>query len=75
VGHEGAFHSIDEYMKYAIDYFNVRSTATQNSTNSLKKRKVYLASDEPGIFEEAKQKYKLSKNRNQHITINLLVNI
>jgi hypothetical protein len=42
-------------MKYAIDYFEARSSHNSDFLN--KNKTIYLASDEPLVFIEAKSKY------------------
>lgn len=52
VGTEAAFHSIDEYMKYVDEYFDMIETQ-----HPVEKRKIFLASDDPSVAAEARQKY------------------
>lgn len=52
VGTEAAFHGIDEYMTAVDDYFKQREMVEQ-----IDKRRVYLASDDPKVIDEARQKY------------------
>jgi hypothetical protein len=52
---EAGLHSIEEYMKYAKEFFTLRSSAARNITQSLNKT-IYLASDEPEVFIDAKLK-------------------
>ena len=51
---EAAFHNISEYMKYVEDYYIVYQY--QNPNTNFTKR-IYLATDEPSIFEEIRIKY------------------
>ncbi|XP_052212208.1 alpha-(1,6)-fucosyltransferase-like [Dreissena polymorpha] len=51
VGTEAQFHSIDKYMSYANEWFDIY----QKQHPGVQKR-VYLASDAPGVHHEAKQK-------------------
>ncbi|XP_055380359.1 alpha-(1,6)-fucosyltransferase [Condylostylus longicornis] len=52
VGTEAAFHSIDEYMSYVEDYY---LTLEMNNTRIV--RRIFLASDDPRVISEAKNKY------------------
>jgi glycoprotein 6-alpha-L-fucosyltransferase len=54
VGSEAAFHDISEYMKYVEDYFIIYQY--QNPYVNFTKR-VYLATDEPSVFKDARTKY------------------
>jgi len=54
VGSEAAFHDVSEYMKYVEDYFIIYQY--QNPNLTFKKR-VYLATDEPSVFTDARAKY------------------
>ena len=51
VGTEAAYHGIDEYMKYVDEYFDLLETK-----QSVEKRKIFLASDDPSVATEARQK-------------------
>ena len=51
---EAAFHNISEYMKYVEDYYIVYQY--QNPNVNFAKR-IYLATDEPTVFEEIQTKY------------------
>lgn len=51
VGSEAAFHSIDEYMVHAIDYFNMLERRQK-----VNERRIYLATDEPTVLLDAKEK-------------------
>lgn len=51
---EAAYHNVSEYMKYVEDYFMVYQY--QNPNINFTKR-IYLATDEPKIFEEIRTKY------------------
>lgn len=51
MGTEAAFHGIDEYMKYVDEYFDILETK-----QSVGKRKIFLASDDPSVATEARQK-------------------
>ncbi|XP_052106129.1 alpha-(1,6)-fucosyltransferase-like [Mytilus californianus] len=52
VGTEAAFHGIDEYMKHVEEYFDLLETR-----QTVEKRKIFLASDDPSVATEARQKY------------------
>ena len=54
VGSEAAFHDVSEYMRYVEDYFIIYQY--QNPTLKFTKR-VYLATDEPSVFNDARSKY------------------
>ncbi|CAF3674670.1 unnamed protein product [Adineta steineri] len=54
VGSEAAFHDVSEYMKYVEDYYIIYQY--QNPNLKFKKR-VYLATDEPSVFKDARAKY------------------
>lgn len=51
VGTEAAYHSIDEYMVHVVDYYKMLELETPVAT-----KRVYLASDDPSVLEDAKQK-------------------
>ncbi|ESN89823.1 hypothetical protein HELRODRAFT_194786 [Helobdella robusta] len=53
VATEAAFHSLDEYMAHVDTYFDVLDTIAAYP----KKRSIYLATDEPSVFQEVAQKY------------------
>lgn len=52
VGTEAAFHGIDEYMRYVEDYYQQLEI---NGTSV--KRRVFLASDDARVLDEARKKY------------------
>lgn len=52
IGSEAAFHSLHEYMSHVDDYYNQREMIEK-----VDKRRVYLASDDPNVINEAKEKY------------------
>ncbi|ESO93492.1 hypothetical protein LOTGIDRAFT_178508 [Lottia gigantea] len=52
VGVEAAFHSIDEYMIHVQEYFDKREMI-----EPISQRRVYLATDEPSLLTEAREKY------------------
>ena len=49
IGSEAAFHSVDEYMTHVNDYYDQLEVSRK-----IKKRRVYVASDDPGVIEEIK---------------------
>ena len=51
---EAAYHSVDEYMFHVESYFN-----QIDMDGKINARRVYLASDDPSVFSEAKSKYKI----------------
>lgn len=51
VGTEAAFHSIEEYMLYVADYFDKLELKRKVDV-----RRVYLASDDPSVLPEARNK-------------------
>lgn len=53
VGSEAAYHDISEYMKHVEEYYIVYQY--QNPNLSFKKS-VYLATDEPSVFKDARAK-------------------
>ncbi|KAL1139066.1 hypothetical protein AAG570_009127 [Ranatra chinensis] len=52
VGTEAAFHSVDEYMLNVEEYYKQVAL-----TQSVPKKRIYLASDDPKVFTEIKIKY------------------
>lgn len=52
VGTEAAFHSIDEYMVHVIDYYKILELE-----RPVPEKRVYLASDDPTVLEDARKKY------------------
>lgn len=52
VGTEAALHTVDEYMKWVDDYYNQREMI-----ETIDQRRVFLASDDPKVIEEARSKY------------------
>ncbi|KAL3875017.1 hypothetical protein ACJMK2_037959 [Sinanodonta woodiana] len=53
VGMEAAFHEIQEYMVYVEEWFSILE-----ARQAVKKRRVYLASDDPGVLSDARKLYK-----------------
>ncbi|XP_026872015.2 alpha-(1,6)-fucosyltransferase [Electrophorus electricus] len=52
VGTEAAFHPIEEYMTHVEEQFRLMAQRIQ-----LDKKRVYLATDDPALLQEAKTKY------------------
>lgn len=52
VGTEAAFHSLEEYMRSVDEYFNQLEMVQQ-----VDKRRIFLASDDPKVIDEARSKY------------------
>ena len=51
VGAEAAFHSIDEYMTHVEDYYE-----TLEKHRHIDQRRVYIATDDPSVINDAKRK-------------------
>lgn len=51
LGTEAAFHSLEEYMKWVEDWFKIEEYKTSSSI----KRRIYVATDDPTVFEEAQK--------------------
>lgn len=52
VGTEASFHGIEEYMNEVEEYYNQLELKQQ-----VDKRRIYLASDDPKVITDAKNKY------------------
>ncbi|KAB7493908.1 Alpha-(1,6)-fucosyltransferase [Armadillidium nasatum] len=52
VGTEAAFHSVEEYMERAEEYYKLVSLSNPNVV-----RRVYIASDDPKVITEARNKF------------------
>lgn len=52
VGTEAAFHGIEEYMGHIDEYFNQLELKEK-----VDKRRIYLATDDPKVITDAKEKY------------------
>lgn len=52
VGTEAAFHSLEEYMSHVSDYYDYLEL-----NQVVDKRRIYLASDDPKVIQEAVNKY------------------
>ena len=51
VGTEASFHGIEEYMEYVTSYYDF-----MQHRQRIDMRRVYLATDDPGLLAEARQK-------------------
>ena len=51
VGTEAAFHGIEEYMVHVENYYQL-----QQKIRPVDKKRVYLATDDQNLLEEARQK-------------------
>lgn len=49
---EAQFHALQEYMTYVDEWFDI-----YEKRNPGVQRRVYLASDDPNVLQEAKNKY------------------
>lgn len=56
VGSEASFHHLAEYMTYVDEFYDVYEIEHKNNRSDFR-RNVYLASDDPGVFDEAREKY------------------
>jgi glycoprotein 6-alpha-L-fucosyltransferase len=52
VGTEASFHSLEEYMKSVDDYYDQLEMVER-----VDKRRVYIASDDPKVIDEARRNY------------------
>lgn len=52
IGTEAVFHSLDEYMIHVAQYFKHRELREK-----VDKRRIYLATDDPSVYSEARLKY------------------
>uniref|UniRef100_A0A915PI45 Alpha-(1,6)-fucosyltransferase n=1 Tax=Setaria digitata TaxID=48799 RepID=A0A915PI45_9BILA len=50
---EASFHDLDEYMKWTEDWFQIE----EYRIGSFVKRRIYIATDDPKVFNEAATKY------------------
>jgi len=53
IGTEAAFHSLAEYMKWTEHWFRIQEL--RNDTKI--ERKIFIATDDPEVFKEAREKY------------------
>ena len=51
VGTEASYHGIDEYMLHVDEYFTLLE-----KRQKVERRKIYLATDDPGLLTETRQK-------------------
>uniref|UniRef100_A0A2S2Q3C9 Alpha-(1,6)-fucosyltransferase n=1 Tax=Sipha flava TaxID=143950 RepID=A0A2S2Q3C9_9HEMI len=49
---EAALHELDEYMYHVGEYYKIKQL-----NGGVDKKRIYLATDEPTLFDEAKRKY------------------
>lgn len=49
---EAQFHNVSEYMRWVDDYYDQLETLEK-----VEKRRVFMASDDPSVFEEARKAY------------------
>jgi len=68
VGAEAAFHSIDEYMSHVEDYYN-----TREKQEHIDRRRVYIASDDSSVIDDAKHRSVSVSYRNSMIHITFQV--
>ena len=47
-------HEVDEYMRYVSEYFQLVET---NTGTIVSPKRVYMASDDPSVFSEARKSY------------------
>ncbi|KAH3846102.1 hypothetical protein DPMN_088396, partial [Dreissena polymorpha] len=52
IGTEALFHNVDEYMRHVEEWFDI-----YEKQHPRAQRKLYLASDDPGVLLEAKKNY------------------
>jgi glycoprotein 6-alpha-L-fucosyltransferase len=48
---EAALHELDEYMYHVGEYYKIKQL-----NGGVDKKRIYLATDEPTLFDEAKRK-------------------
>lgn len=51
VNRESALHELEEYMYHVEDYYKIKRL-----DGGVDKKRIYLATDEPTLFDEAKRK-------------------
>lgn len=49
---EASLHTLDEYMVHVEDYYKQKELSGE-----VNQKRIYLATDEPTLFDEVKQKY------------------
>uniref|UniRef100_A0A2S2Q8G3 Alpha-(1,6)-fucosyltransferase n=1 Tax=Sipha flava TaxID=143950 RepID=A0A2S2Q8G3_9HEMI len=52
INREASFHELDEYMYHVEEYYKI-----EEFNGKVHKKRIYLATDEPSVFYEAKLKY------------------
>ena len=52
---ECKYHPVEEYMKYAIEYFE--QAEFQSKKNKIIRKQVFIASDDENVFDEIRKKY------------------
>ena len=56
VGDEAGYHPVEEYMKYVTEFYERVKKASSNDGENITRR-VFLATDEPRVIAEAKEKW------------------
>ena len=54
MGHEAAYHSVEEYMVHVEEYFDLMEV---KSGLRISQRKVYVATDDPEVRSACRRKY------------------
>jgi glycoprotein 6-alpha-L-fucosyltransferase len=54
IGTEAAYHSVEEYVRWAEFWFQIQER--RHSPPRQLKRRVFIATDEPNVVNEAKEK-------------------
>ena len=67
VGTEAAFHKLSEYMDHVEEYYK-----TLELVEPVERKRVYIATDEPKIFEEARTRFVLE---NRSVLFNEVVRL
>jgi len=49
---EASLHTLDEYMVHVEEYYKLKELS-----GDVNRKRIYLATDEPTLFDEAKRKY------------------
>ena len=62
VGTEAAFHPIEEYMGHVEEHYQILARRMR-----VDKKRVYLATDDPSLLQEAKSKYVSVLLQNLHV--------
>lgn len=58
VGTEAAYHDLAEYMKWTEEWFRIEEYRTGSSI----RRRIYIATDDPSVFDEAAAKFVLVRH-------------